>query len=82
MYIVTDLQHGKRYAYWCPNTISAYQMMSVSFNSNTTGAASGTGIAISSRTHEFIQFLVGCVLFNLLTADGFLWVLWFPVPTM
>jgi len=48
------------YAYWCPNTISIPDDIS-----NTTGAASGTGIVISSGTHEFIRLLVGCVLLNL-----------------
>ena len=50
--------------YWCP-TQFPYQMMFVSFNSDTTSVTCGTGTASPSGELEFIiWFLVGFVLLN------------------
>jgi hypothetical protein len=46
------------YAYWCP-TRFPYQMMFVSFNSNTTGFRCGAGTAKTSGAHEFIAVFSG-----------------------
>ena len=43
---------GFIYAYWCPARFP-YQMMFVSFNSNTMGVISGAGIAYSPRAPVF-----------------------------
>jgi len=40
------------FIYWCP-TRSPYQMMLVSFNSNTTGVTCGAGTAHPSGAPEF-----------------------------
>ena len=40
------------YVYWCP-TRFPYQMMFLSFYSNTTGDTSGAGAAYLSGAHEF-----------------------------
>ena len=59
------------YVYWCP-TRFLYQMMFVTFNSNTTGVTCGAGTAYPSGTPEFTpefsgicaaQHLVSCVVF-------------------
>ena len=59
------------YVYWCP-TRFLYQMMFVTFNSNTTGVTCGAGTAYPSGTPEFTpdfsgicaaQHLVFCVVF-------------------
>jgi len=53
------------YVYWCP-TRFLYQMMFVSFNSNTTVVTCEAGTANLSGTHEFTPVLVGFVFLDLL----------------
>ena len=51
------------YVFWCPRFL--YQMMFVSFNSNTAGDTCGSGTANPYETHECTPVLVGFVFLDL-----------------
>ena len=62
------------YIYWCP-TQFPYQMMFVSFNSNTTGATSGVGSSFPSEATEFttlFKWVSRCSIFSFLCIHSIL----------